>query len=102
MCDRIGRKWVLAVGDIWFVIGALLICAGFSVPQVIVGRVVLGFGVGTAAAIAPLYISELAPTRFRGALVTIQSMAITGGQFVSYCIGIPLMGRHGWRIQFAM
>ena len=59
-------------------------------------------GVGTAAAIAPVYIGELAPTRFRGAMVTIQSIAITGGQFIAYCIGIPLTGHHGWRIQFAI
>ncbi|WVR05560.1 hypothetical protein IAU60_002579 [Kwoniella sp. DSM 27419] len=102
LADRIGRKWVLAVGDVWFTIGAVLICSSYSVAQIIIGRVVLGFGVGTAAAIAPLYIAEVAPTRFRGALVTIQSLAITGGQFISYCIGIPLVGHGGWRIQFAI
>lgn len=59
-------------------------------------------GVGTAAAVAPVYIGELAPTRFRGAMVTIQSIAITGGQFIAYCIGIPLTGYNGWRIQFAI
>lgn len=54
LADRIGRKWVLAVGDVCFVIGAIIICSGFSVAQVIVGRVVLGWGVGIAAAVAPL------------------------------------------------
>ena len=83
-------------------LGAIIICSSFSVPQIIVGRVILGLGVGTAAAIAPVYIGELAPTRFRGALVTVQSIAITGGQFFSYCIGIPLTGHNGWRIQFAI
>lgn len=102
LSDRIGRKWVLAVGDLWFAIGAVIICASFSVPQIIVGRFLLGLGVGTAAAVAPVYIGELAPTRFRGAMVTIQSIAITGGQFFSYCIGIPLTGHGGWRIQFAI
>lgn len=102
LADRIGRKWVLAVGDVWFVIGAVIICASFSVPQIIVGRLILGLGVGTAAAVAPTYIAELAPTRFRGALVTVQSIAITGGQFISYCIGIPLTGEGGWRVQFGI
>ena len=35
-------------------------------------------------------------------MVTIQSIAITWGQFIAYCIGIPLVGRNGWRIQFAI
>jgi SP family myo-inositol transporter-like MFS transporter 13 len=34
--------------------------------------------------------------------VTIQSICITGGQFFSYCIGVPLTGHNGWRIQFAI
>lgn len=68
----------------------------------IVGRAILGLGVGTAAAVAPLYISEVAPTRFRGGLVVIQVIFITGGQFVAYCIGIPLTGRNGWRVQFGI
>ncbi|OXC62938.1 hypothetical protein AYX13_06928 [Cryptococcus neoformans] len=102
LADRVGRKWTLAVGDVWFTLGAIIICSSFSVVQMIVGRAVLGLGVGTAAAIAPLYIAEVAPTRFRGALVTVQSIAITGGQFFSYCIGIPLTGHNGWRIQFAI
>lgn len=54
LADRIGRKWVLAIGDLFFVVGAVIICASFSVPQIIVGRVVLGFGVGIAAGVAPL------------------------------------------------
>ena len=54
LADKIGRKWVLGVGDACFVIGAIIICSGFSVAQVIAGRVVLGWGVGIAAAVAPL------------------------------------------------
>ncbi len=102
LADRIGRKYVLGIGDVWFVLGAVIICSGFSVAQVVVGRVVLGLGVGTAAGIAPLYIAELAPTRFRGAMVAIQCVAITGGQFISYCIGVPFTGSQGWRIQFGI
>jgi SP family myo-inositol transporter-like MFS transporter 13 len=93
---------VLAIGDAWLIAGAVVISASFSVPQIIVGRLLLGLGVGTAATTAPVYIAELAPTRFRGALVTVQSICITGGQFISYCIGVPLTGKHGWRIQFAI
>lgn len=70
--------------------------------MVFIGRIILGFGVGIASAVAPVYIAEVAPTRFRAALITIQSVAITGGQFISYILGIPLDGRNGWRILFAI
>jgi len=49
-----------------FTAGAIIIAASYSVPQIIVGRIVLGVGVGGAAVIAPLYIAELAPTAIRG------------------------------------
>jgi len=36
------------------------------------GRFVIGFGVGLAACIAPLYIQELSPTRLRGRMVVLK------------------------------
>lgn len=94
------------VGDVWFILGAILIAATPAtkngVIMVFVGRIILGFGVGIASAVAPVYIAEVAPTRFRAALITIQSVAITGGQFISYILGIPLDGHNGWRYLFAI
>lgn len=36
LCDRWGRKLVLLIGDLWFVVGAIVVCTSFSVPQMIV------------------------------------------------------------------
>ena len=46
-----------------FVIGTVLQTAAFHLPQFAVGRFVVGLGVGSAAMIVPLYISELAPAK---------------------------------------
>ena len=99
---------------------SVIICTSYSLEQIIVGRVVLGAGVGTAACVAPLCkslfiellckrsnlllldISELAPTRLRGTLVTIQSLMITGAQAVSYSIGAGMTFHGGWRALFAI
>ena len=51
---------------------AVLIDASYSVPQMIVGRIVLGVGVGGAAAIAPLFITETAPTAVRGRCIGVK------------------------------
>jgi MFS transporter, SP family, solute carrier family 2 (myo-inositol transporter), member 13 len=59
---------------------------------------VVGFGVGSAAMIAPLYIAEVAPTKFRGRMIGLNNMSITGGQVISYGIGAGLAHvPHGWR-----
>lgn len=41
---------VLAVRDVFFILGAVLIAAAYSLVQIIIGRIVLGIGVGIAAA----------------------------------------------------
>ena len=57
-----------------------------------------GLGVGSAAFIVPLYISELAPTRFRGRMITTSTICVTGGQVLAYAIDAAF--EHvpsGWR-----
>lgn len=57
---------------------------------------------GIAAAVTPMYIGELAPTRFRGALVSVQSLMITLGQIVAYALGAGTTFHGGWRALFAI
>ncbi|KAL9314504.1 hypothetical protein ACSQ67_019956 [Phaseolus vulgaris] len=54
----------------------------------IVGRVLVGIGVGMASMASPLYISEASPTGVRGALVGLNSFLVTGGRFLSYLINL--------------
>lgn len=37
-----------------FTVGAIVIASSYSVPQIIVGRLILGVGVGAAGVIGPL------------------------------------------------
>lgn len=63
-----------------------------------VGRLVVGFGVGSAAMVVPMYIVEIAPTKVRGRMIGLNNMSITGGQVVSYGIGAAFAHvTHGWR-----
>lgn len=96
--DRFGRKGGIYVGCFLFTAGALIQAVAYSFAQMCVGRLVVGLGVGSAAMIAPLYIAEIAPTKYRGRMIGLNNMSITGGQVVSYGIGagfayIP----NGWR-----
>ncbi|TKA57885.1 hypothetical protein B0A49_11196, partial [Cryomyces minteri] len=51
--DRYGRKIAIYVGCVLFIVGAILQAAAFSLAQMTVGRLVVGFGVGSAAMIVP-------------------------------------------------
>lgn len=98
MADKLGRKPIILVADLLFIVGALWQATTASVAGMIVGRTIVGFAVGGASLVVPLYISELSPSAFRGKLVTLSVLFITIGQVISYLIGYALSMRSGgWR-----
>ncbi|WWD01552.1 hypothetical protein V866_008497 [Kwoniella sp. B9012] len=101
--DRWGRKWCLFIADVFFTAGAIIIATSFSLGQLIAGRLILGVGVGGAAVICPLYITELAPTAVRGRCVGTNGFFIPFGQTVSVAIGAGMKNvNHNWRILFGL
>jgi MFS family permease len=73
-----------------------------EVTTLLVGRLLVGVGIGVASMLTPLYLAETAPARSRGALVSLNQLAITVGILVSYLIGY-LFARHGeWRWMLAL
>ncbi|TVY28268.1 Myo-inositol transporter [Lachnellula hyalina] len=101
--DRYGRKGAIYMGCALFIIGAVLQAAAYSLAQMTVGRLIVGFGVGSAAMIVPLYIAEVAPAKYRGRMIGLDNMSITGGQLISYGIGAALANTaHGWRAMVAL
>lgn len=96
--DKYGRKIAIYVGCILFTVGAILQAAAYSIAQMSVGRLIVGFGVGSAAMVVPLYIAEIAPTKVRGRLIGLNNMSITGGQVISYGVGAAFAHvPNGWR-----
>ncbi|PBP21352.1 hypothetical protein BUE80_DR007920 [Diplocarpon rosae] len=87
LADRLGRKRVVLLADLAFVLGAILQAISSSVVLMVAGRSVVGVAVGAGSFAAPLYISELSPAPFRGRLMTLNVLFITIGQVVAYVVG---------------
>jgi SP family myo-inositol transporter-like MFS transporter 13 len=87
LADNWGRKRVVLLADLAFVLGAVIQAITKSVPGIIVGRSIVGLAVGAGSFVAPLYIAELAPAKFRGRLITLNVLFITIGQVVAYVVG---------------
>ncbi|XP_012440485.1 inositol transporter 4 isoform X1 [Gossypium raimondii] len=86
--DRFGRKRSILLADVLFAVGALVMAFAPAPVMIILGRILVGLGVGMTSMTAPLYISEASPARIRGALVSTNGLLITGGQFLSYLINL--------------
>ncbi|HET7267978.1 MAG TPA: sugar porter family MFS transporter [Oleiagrimonas sp.] len=82
--DYWGRRLVMIVAAVLFLLSALGAGAAPNAALFVVARLVGGFAVGAASVIAPAYIAEVAPARYRGRLATVQQIAIICGLFSAF------------------
>ena len=99
--DSIGRKKVLIVSALAFLISALGTALPRNLTEFIVFRFIGGLGVGAASMISPLYIAELSPAHIRGRMVSLNQLAIVSGFLVVYFVNyfIALGSTEVWIVQ---
>lgn len=112
--DRLGRRGVLIVSALMFLVSALGAGAAHASWLFIAARVLGGFAVGAASVMSPAYIAEVASARYRGRLATVQQMAIICGLFAAFLSNYLLaraagasteplwLGHEAWRWMFWM
>lgn len=92
LADRIGRLWVMRLAAALFVISAIGSMLPFSVWDLAWWRALGGVAIGMASVIAPAYIAEVSPARYRGRLASFQQAAIVLGIAVSQLVNWGLVG----------
>ena len=97
MSDRLGRRLVVFIIAIIYIVGALILALAPSMPVLVIGRLVIGLAVGGSTAIVPVYLSEMAPTEQRGSLSSLNQLMITIGILSSYLINYAFTPIEGWR-----
>lgn len=95
LSDKYGRRLILMFAALLFLVSAVASTIPESPGFLVVARLIGGVGVGIAAMVAPLYISELAPANLRGRLVSLYQFAITLGILCSYLSNTFLLGNAG-------
>jgi MFS transporter, SP family, galactose:H+ symporter len=102
MADRLGRRWTAVTAGLLFAGGALVETVAPGAGLLTVGRVIVGFGVGLASVVAPLYAAEMSPKAVRGRFVSTYQLAITVGIFLAYLADDALTSSDRWRLMFAL
>ncbi|WMJ68746.1 sugar porter family MFS transporter [Stenotrophomonas sp. 24(2023)] len=112
--DRLGRRGVLIIAAVLFLLSALGAGAAHASWLFVTARVLGGFAVGAASVMSPAYIAEVASARYRGRLATVQQMAIICGLFAAFLSNFLLaraagasteplwLGQEAWRWMFWM
>lgn len=95
LADKFGRKPVMIVTAIAFIISSWGSGIAGSSMTFVFARVLGGLAVGAASILAPAYISEIAPPKIRGALTTLQQLMIVIGLFVAFLSNYMIAGSAG-------
>ncbi|MDQ2737000.1 MAG: sugar porter family MFS transporter [Pseudomonadota bacterium] len=102
MADRLGRRRLMIVTSAIFLVGIVITAVALNVAILIVGRIVVGVGIGVASYLGPLYISEISPAGMRGGLVALNQLLLTLGILVSYFVDYGLSAHGDWRWMFGL
>jgi SP family galactose:H+ symporter-like MFS transporter len=97
LADKYGRRGLLFVTAFIFAAGAIICGAAPSVAILIVGRVIVGLGIGLASGTVPVYISEVSAPENRGWQVSLFQLAITIGIVLAYLVDYALAPSRAWR-----
>jgi MFS transporter, SP family, galactose:H+ symporter len=98
--DRIGRKATLGLLGTVFALGIAIAALASGYVLLMVGRVVMGLGVGGVSALVPTYLSEISPAQIRGRMLTLNQLLITIGLLAAYIVNMIFSGSGNWRAMF--
>lgn len=107
LSDKLGRRKMILMSAIIFVVGSLL--ASFSPNNgqmyLIIVRIFLGLAVGASSALVPAYMSEMSPAKLRGRLSGINQTMIVSGMLLSYIMDFLLKDlpeAWAWRVMLGL
>lgn len=86
LADFTGRRTTIIMGCGVFIVGVILQTASHGYGLMVAGRLIAGFGIGFVSAIIVLYMSEIAPKKVRGAIVSGYQFCITIGLLLASCV----------------
>lgn len=100
VADRIGRRTTIGALAVIFIIGIAVAALANGYAMLMLGRVVMGLGVGGVSSIVPTYLSEISPAQIRGRMLTLNQLLITIGLLVAYVVNLAFSSSEDWRAMF--
>ncbi|KAJ0031225.1 hypothetical protein Pint_13244 [Pistacia integerrima] len=99
-----GRKASILVGAVNFFLGAILNAFAVNIWMLIVGRILLGVGIGFGNQAVPLYLSEISPAKIRGTVNQLFQLTTCLGILVANLINYGTNKIHpwGWRLSLGL
>jgi SP family myo-inositol transporter-like MFS transporter 13 len=71
LSDKIGRKKAIIISDILLTMGSVFMFFAYSIPLLMIGRFIVGLGIGFSSMVVPVYVAEMSPAEIRGGMVSL-------------------------------
>ncbi|MFL0253011.1 sugar porter family MFS transporter [Clostridium neuense] len=98
MSDKYGRKKLILLASVIFLVGALGSAFSPEIWTLILSRIVLGMAVGASSALIPTYLAELSPAEKRGSMSSLFQLMVMSGILLAYITNYTFSGFYtGWR-----
>lgn len=100
LADRYGRRMALTITVFFmlFSVAGMALATNFTI--FIIFRILGGFGIGLASVVSPIYMTEVAPTKYRGRVVTMNMICFVGGQVLVLAVNYMIAkgAEHTWLV----
>lgn len=100
--DRLGRRKTLFFNGVIYFTGILVTTFANTIDFLLMGRFVTGVGVGISSMVVPLYLAEISPAKWRGALVALNQLMVTIGILIAYVMNYIFSSTENWRWMFGI
>ncbi|HEV3276638.1 MAG TPA: sugar porter family MFS transporter [Terriglobia bacterium] len=104
--DRWGRRDSLRWMAVFYLVSALGSAFAWNWDALVLARFIGGLGIGGSSVLAPMYIAEIAPAKWRGRLVGFFQFNVVGGILLAYLsnylVGLASLGPSEWRWKFGV
>lgn len=98
--DLFERKLMLIVNLILYIIGILVFTNATSYTMLFIGRFIQGGAVIMGTVVFTVYLSEIAPTKGRGMMITSFQLAWTAGMFIANLVNLQMVKGTDWQFMF--
>ncbi len=102
----LGGRETLRITAVFYVISAIGCALAWNWPALLVFRFLGGLGIGASSVLGPVYITELAPAKWRGRMVGTFQVNVVIGILLAYASNFAIrllhLGDAEWRVQLGV
>lgn len=96
--DKFGRRPALLITVILLIVGPFIMACAWDSMLLLMGRSIVGLGIGFGLVLASMYVAETAPGELRGKLITFEDICFNMGMLLGYFVNWALVGiENDWR-----